>query len=334
MAWPASRLAALVLAFGAGGAAGATTTEVMAALAPPEGAEITHEDAREPGLYRAPVRPFGAEGGVTEPAEGRVVERAFRLSGGTTPLALARRYQARLAALGFETVLDCDTDACGGFDFRFAIPVLDQPAMAVSLGDFHQLTMRRRDGPGPSLVSLLVSRFGDRTLAQLVLVTNARPPRAADGEPQPAGPDPAPAPRPAADTAEASGDAAEPAARDALADKLLSRGAAPLDGLDFVPGSTTFAPGSEHLLDRAAAALKVLPDRDVAVVGHTDATGSLALNIRVSRQRAQAVLDALAARGVARGRMVAEGAGWLAPRAPNDTESGRARNRRVELVLR
>jgi OOP family OmpA-OmpF porin len=72
----------------------------------------------------------------------------------------------------------------------------------------------------------------------------------------------------------------------------------------------------------------------VALVGHTDATGSLDANIALSRKRAASVKDRLVrAYGIAVSRLDAEGMGYLAPIASNLTQAGRDANRRVEAVL-
>ena len=69
------------------------------------------------------------------------------------------------------------------------------------------------------------------------------------------------------------------------------------------------------------------------LVGHTDAEGSLEANRALSERRALAVVERLvASHGIAPERLRAEGVGYLVPRAPNTTEEGRARNRRVEVV--
>ena len=71
----------------------------------------------------------------------------------------------------------------------------------------------------------------------------------------------------------------------------------------------------------------------VFVVGHTDLTGDLAANMKLSQARAQTVIDALVAKhGIAAARMTAFGNGPYAPLGSNATEEGRAKNRRVELV--
>jgi OOP family OmpA-OmpF porin len=106
-----------------------------------------------------------------------------------------------------------------------------------------------------------------------------------------------------------------------------------LDGLAFATGSATLGPGGDAALRALAAYLAATPARRVALVGHTDAQGSVEANIDLSRRRAAAVLARLVAEfGVAPGRLEAHGMGWLAPRATNLTPQGREANRRVEAV--
>ena len=272
--------------------------------------------------------------------EGRVSGRALRIPDGPTTLAVIRRAEDRLSELGFETVLRCETEQCGGFAFRSAIDVFDQPAMAVNLADFRQLTLRRRDG-GETLVSILASRFRDETLIQTVVIEDARPARLVSAPPaENAEADAVDEPPPEATTRsvppEPSGATASAAEEEPFGDALLStlrrEGAATLEGVDFEPGGVGLTAGSEAAIARAAEVLAAAPDLALVVVGHTDATGSLEINRRVSAQRAAAVRDALIAAGVSAGRLSAEGVGYLAPRDSNATEAGRRRNRRVELV--
>ena len=346
MAWRASALvAAGLLASGAAALEG----PLAEAVAPPEGATILRESVEDPGAYAAPVRVAGAEGGPTAPLEGRVTRRALRVEGRPTPLGLVRMVERRLGALGFETVLRCAGEACGGFAFRYGIEVMPQPAMAVNLAEFRQLTMRREGAEGATVISLLASRFGETTLAQLVVVEDAEaapvrsaPPEAPVTAPEAganaAAPDAEAAMAAEPETERSAVTGAEHAAREgargveALRAALLERGRVVLEGLAFETGAATFTRESEAVLDRAAEALRGLGDLRVAVVGHTDATGSLALNQRISLGRARSVRDALVERGVGAGRLSAEGVGYLAPRASNAEEDGRARNRRVELV--
>ena len=93
-------------------------------------------------------------------------------------------------------------------------------------------------------------------------------------------------------------------------------------------------PGAGTVLDALSARLKREPGAThVAVLGHTDAVGSDAYNLALSRRRALAVLRALVARGIDRAAIEAVAVGKRQPVASDDTEQGRARNRRVEFLI-
>jgi outer membrane protein OmpA-like peptidoglycan-associated protein len=106
-----------------------------------------------------------------------------------------------------------------------------------------------------------------------------------------------------------------------------------LEDLVFEPGTATFAAGAEVGLARVAGWLAASPALPVRVEGHTDATGSPEANLTLSLRRAEAVRDALVARGVAAARIVVSGEGAADPVASNDDAQGRARNRRVVIRL-
>lgn len=82
-----------------------------------------------------------------------------------------------------------------------------------------------------------------------------------------------------------------------------------------------------------AGLMKTRPDLDVLVVGHADAVGAEAYNQRLSERRAEAVAAYLEGRGIARDRIRTRGEGESSPIASNETEAGRARNRRTELTV-
>ena len=75
------------------------------------------------------------------------------------------------------------------------------------------------------------------------------------------------------------------------------------------------------------------PDTDVTIYGHTDNTGSRAVNERISKERADAVANYLVSQGISRSRMTTEGLAFDQPVADNSTASGRAQNRRVEVYI-
>jgi outer membrane protein OmpA-like peptidoglycan-associated protein len=105
-----------------------------------------------------------------------------------------------------------------------------------------------------------------------------------------------------------------------------------LEGVTFETGKSTLTPESETILNGVAESLVANDSIRVQVTGHTDNTGSLALNRRLSRARADAVRTYLISRGVAEDRLTARGFGPDQPIASNKTAEGRAQNRRVELT--
>lgn len=106
-----------------------------------------------------------------------------------------------------------------------------------------------------------------------------------------------------------------------------------LHNLHFKADTALILPEDRPLLDEIAAVLADIPHRTVVVRGHTAEVGRPAEQDALSEERARTVADELSARGTAPGRLIYEGVGAAEPLAPNDTEEGRRRNRRVELLI-
>jgi OOP family OmpA-OmpF porin len=104
-----------------------------------------------------------------------------------------------------------------------------------------------------------------------------------------------------------------------------------LRGVNFDFDKATIRADAVAILDEAVEILREQPGIDVSVDGHTDALGTDQYNQRLSERRARAVADYLARHGIDRGRLQPRGFGESHPVAGNDTEEGRAQNRRVEL---
>lgn len=104
-----------------------------------------------------------------------------------------------------------------------------------------------------------------------------------------------------------------------------------LYGVQFDFDSAAIRPESGLTLDRLGRGLQSGAGSSITIVGHTSAEGSVEYNRELSQRRAAAVVDALVARGLARERLVATGAGETQPIADNRSEAGRALNRRVEV---
>ena len=107
-----------------------------------------------------------------------------------------------------------------------------------------------------------------------------------------------------------------------------------------MPGNITFAFDSSNLqpqfyptLNNVAETLNEYNQTVIEVAGHTDSVGTDSYNQTLSVQRAQSVANYLSGRGVMQQRMIVTGAGETRPIASNDTEAGRAQNRRVEITI-
>ena len=120
----------------------------------------------------------------------------------------------------------------------------------------------------------------------------------------------------------------------AMQGSLEAEGKVALYGIYFDTGKAELKPESKAQLDEMARLLQGQPGLKVYIVGHTDNQGTLEANLKLSQQRAQAVVAALnGAYKVDAKRLQARGVASLAPVAGNGNDAGRTRNRRVELVL-
>ncbi len=119
----------------------------------------------------------------------------------------------------------------------------------------------------------------------------------------------------------------------ALANDLKTTGHVTVEGILFDTAKATIKPESAKAIGEVAKLLAADPALKVYVVGHTDAVGQLDANMKLSQDRAEAVVQTLIkTHGIAAARLKSFGNGPYAPVASNDNEAGRARNRRVELV--
>ena len=115
----------------------------------------------------------------------------------------------------------------------------------------------------------------------------------------------------------------------------MSTGKAVIYGITFDFDKAEIKPESKPQLDQIAKLLTDHADLKLAITGHTDNQGSADYNQKLSQRRAEAIVATLAGSyGIAADRLSAQGMGASSPVASNDTEEGRAKNRRVELVKR
>ena len=115
---------------------------------------------------------------------------------------------------------------------------------------------------------------------------------------------------------------------------LTAQGKVAIYGILFDTGKAEVKAESQASLEQIAAFLKAQPAVNLRVVGHTDSVGGFDSNMALSKRRAEAVAAVLAKEyGIAASRLIGHGAASMAPVASNASEEGRAKNRRVELVM-
>lgn len=303
-------LSGLLLA--AGLSAALCAPAAAAELALPANAVPLAERETPLGVYRLPVGPE-ADGLVPERRfEGRILRRTWRLGTSATVLQVLAPLRAQLEAAGYELLLDCAAEECGGFGFRFATEVVPAPDMMVDIFDYHFLSAAK----GEAAVSLLASRSGGSVYLQVIEAAPAGAEAALPVVQAPPGPDAA----------------AESGA--GLEARLMQQGRAVLRDLRFASGTVTLSEGAYDSLAALARVLEANPGARILLVGHTDTVGALEANRALSQERAAAVRDRLVeAHGADAARIEIAGAGYMAPVASNRTPEGRRLNRRVEAVL-
>jgi len=114
--------------------------------------------------------------------------------------------------------------------------------------------------------------------------------------------------------------------------KVNNIGCRTLAGVNFDTDKSVIKPGFAVKLNKVADVLKKNPGLKIEIQGHTDNVGNAAYNLKLSERRATAVNEYLVNQGIVAEKMTAKGFGLTAPAATNDTEEGRAQNRRVELT--
>jgi len=286
----------------------------------PAGAIQAAQSSSPAASYALAIGPWKSDAVKTLDLEGVRSDTAWRLRANqNTTLQLLAALREQLVDAGYTLLYQCDTDACGGFDFRYALDLLPEPAMHVDLGDFRYLAARK----GNEYVAITVSRSSESGFVEItnLSVQNVTP--LLSDNPLAIPQQSAPLPGSAAATAPSD-----------FAAQLESQGSVALDDLDFASGAVTLGTQEVASLKALAEYLAANPDARVVLVGHTDAVGSLAANIALSKRRAEAARAKIIADfGTNPAQISAEGAGYLAPRASNLTKEGREKNRRVEAVL-
>jgi OOP family OmpA-OmpF porin len=293
----------------------------------PGNAVMVAQEVKGVGSYDLPVGPWRDGALDAAPVEGTVTRQVWQIAApGVSTLQILSPLRQQLRREGFEVALDCQTRACGGFDFRFGTEVAAPPDMIVDLADFRFLSARKGAGEEAEAISLMISRTEDMGFVQLIHVGSSAGAAALANTDAPALRQTAPA------VTAPTGSPDAPA--DGFGDRLDRDGHVVLGDLTFDSGSAQLGPGPYDSLRELAAYLEAHPGRTVALVGHTDASGGLEANIALSKRRAGSVLERLVSDyAIPRAQLDAQGMGYLAPVATNLTPEGREANRRVEVIV-
>ena len=276
----------------------------------PLGAKATYSQT-EPTLPAAvPVGPF-AEGKLPTVETPRSIQRTVWAMGGEQTVSdVMSGIADQLERSGYDVILSCVSRECGGYDFRFAIEVVDEPMMRVDLRDYRFITAKQTVLENPAFVTFLLSKSPASVFVQM---TEYRP---NTGQAV------------AVETVDTS--APKSGASVGISDEI----SIVLEGLLFETGSAALGDDPNSALAALAEKMEADPTLNVLLVGHSDMSGSVEGNITVSQQRAQSVRDALINdHGISADRLTAHGVGFLSPRASNETEEGAQKNRRVEAVF-
>jgi len=287
---------------------------------------------------RLPVSRPADKGG--EPVAPKVLEAKGQRSSlqylvppGRSPLEVLRNYQQAYKAQGFETVYECAGPACGasevslhGFDLgrllvpaNYASAIGDNSPAACAGGAFvgdlrYAVLQNKASGAAMALMSWKpgnVSAYCDEAAFKKhasVFLVRVQP--------------------------QARAQTMETLSASELGQSLTATGKVAVYGILFDTNKSDIKPESRPSLEQIGALMKQNPGIRLHVVGHTDNVGGFDANLGLSKRRAEAVAAALTKDfGVARERLTANGVASLAPVQSNADEAGRARNRRVELVL-
>ena len=253
--------------------------------------------------------------------EGRVWKLTYDVPVNRSTLEIARSYESALSKAGFRILYQCSGKECAG-----ALPKVSHVlTMRYHASAISELLMKRARfnisgnfyEDQRYLAARLERREGDIYTAVLAINLNKPVARVDVIEVKPM------------ETNLVTVNAA------AMASEIASRGSVALYGIYFDTDKADVKPESRPTLAEIATLLKQNAALELIVVGHTDNQGTIDYNLELSRRRAEAVVAALVTDfGIARKRLDARGVGFLAPVAPNTTDSDRAKNRRVQLLPR
>ena len=277
----------------------------VAAIDLPSSAKLVASDQSDTKNISLALSSWDREIGISRlNITGKTVTNVYQIDG--TSLTLDQMFKPIIDDLEnrkFSVELYCNTQVCGGFNFRKNLEIFKPPFMLINVANYSVVTAKKDN----TAVSLIASKLGTTIYLQVVSIGINE------------------------------NDLIQPDIKsetNSFSFTLINEGAIVLDDLIYRSGSSTLGDGPFNSLLELARFLKSTPTASIILVGHSDSTGELSQNIELSKNRAQAVADRLInSHSIDQSRISAEGIGFLSPKTNNSTEISRKKNRRVEAVL-
>lgn len=251
---------------------------------------------------------------------------------GKSALEVVRNYQQDLKSAGYKPTFECAGDACGSADWirqGYFVSTLVSGAYWSNIGDNSPAAC----GGGANIGDFRYALLDNPATGSTVAIAAWRPGILSVYCDEPEYQKRTSVIVVKMDT-KAREQAMETLSANEMGKSLDASGKVAVYGILFDTNKADIKPESKASLEQIGSLLKQQTRLKLHVVGHTDNVGTLPANIDLSKRRAEAVVAALASTyGIARDRLTANGVASLAPVASNGDEAGRAKNRRVELVL-
>jgi len=253
--------------------------------------------------------------------EGKITQIAYDYPEDRSSLEVMRNFKSALQAAGFQTLFTCEKETCGqGFGDTFVNERIAYNEMGFRATPewspfnygrveprYILATAKRPNGSVVHISVYVVPPLSQELGGVYVEVVEA--------------------------AAMETGKVSANLTAEQMAKTIAAEGKVAVYGIYFDTDRAEIKPESKPTLDEMGKLLQQNPKLSVYIVGHTDNQGTFAHNVDLSQRRADAVVQALEANyHVPQAQLVAKGVASLAPVAPNDSEDGRAKNRRVELV--